>query len=281
MINEVHSSGIALINDGKIFLIKPFLSKDRWGIPKGHIEIRENSEKTALREFYEETGIKIIGIIKPFIDVTTKFKNTKKIVNVYKCVTLGNETFKSSNIITEGKFAGNPENLDGKWFTYNEALEIMHPYQIPIVEKLKYEDNRFKTFIYNREPSKEMNELKYNKVICILLYDVLDVSSDDLVLLNKYSAISDSVIIFSNKENYKHFDEYISNNMLDNILLKHVKYEILISDIANYINHNLKNVDIIFGSKKSTNQYRKFYKICELLKDNNRVNILDPKKYTV
>ena len=32
---------------------------EKWGFPKGHMEIGETEEETALREFFEETGIRL------------------------------------------------------------------------------------------------------------------------------------------------------------------------------------------------------------------------------
>lgn len=49
--------GIILYNteDKKYCLVHGKKSK-KWGFPKGHMELGETEEKTALREFYEETG---------------------------------------------------------------------------------------------------------------------------------------------------------------------------------------------------------------------------------
>ena len=41
------------------FLIIKHKNGDHWGFPKGHVEQGESEEETAIREVYEETGIKI------------------------------------------------------------------------------------------------------------------------------------------------------------------------------------------------------------------------------
>jgi bis(5'-nucleosidyl)-tetraphosphatase len=41
------------------FLIIKHKNGEHWGFPKGHVESGESEEETALREVYEETGIKI------------------------------------------------------------------------------------------------------------------------------------------------------------------------------------------------------------------------------
>ena len=49
--------GIILFNEATqmYFLVYGRQSK-KWGFPKGHMEINETEQMTALREFYEETG---------------------------------------------------------------------------------------------------------------------------------------------------------------------------------------------------------------------------------
>jgi len=43
----------------KILLAKAYDSNIKWGIVKGHKEFGESAKKTAIREFFEETSIKI------------------------------------------------------------------------------------------------------------------------------------------------------------------------------------------------------------------------------
>lgn len=54
-------SAAVLISDGNRFLaIHPTgWSSNAWEIPKGSIDDGENAKQTAVREFYEETGVKI------------------------------------------------------------------------------------------------------------------------------------------------------------------------------------------------------------------------------
>lgn len=54
-----HTVGAIIEDNGKILLIKrnykPF--KDYWGLPGGHIDKGENSEKAVIREVKEETNL--------------------------------------------------------------------------------------------------------------------------------------------------------------------------------------------------------------------------------
>jgi ADP-ribose pyrophosphatase YjhB (NUDIX family) len=55
-----------VVRDGKILLVQEANGrhKDRWGLPKGHVEPGESPEAAALRELVEETGLDgtVIGL---------------------------------------------------------------------------------------------------------------------------------------------------------------------------------------------------------------------------
>ena len=239
-LNITTCAGIALINDGKIFLVKSFINNDKWGIPKGHVECNENLEYTAFREFNEETGIKIISEFSYFMTVSSRYKNNIKNVNIYKCTSNGNEKFINSNIITEGEFKGNPENIDGKWFNYNDAINNIHKYQIPLIKKLKDEDKTFKTFYNNREAIFDVLKLKYNKTIYMFLNDARTLSNDHINKLKKYSNIVNEIYIFS------------MNDQNINIPLKNMTFikfnNLYINNIIDFIKNNFNDVNIILDS---------------------------------
>jgi predicted NUDIX family NTP pyrophosphohydrolase len=283
----IQSSGIALISNGKIFLIKPFQSNnEKWGIPKGHIEGNENIQKTAIREFTEETGIKIVGALEYFTTVSTRYNNTIKNVDIYKCISQGSEVFVKSNLITEGKMAGNPENVAGQWFTYNEALEKIHKYQIPIIKKLKDEDRLFKSFYDNRESTLASNELLFNSTISILMYDSRMNPRQHLYLMQKYLNISDKVVLFIIEDYYKTFNiellAFYKDNIPSNIEVVIISNKMpYIRDIIDYVDKNIKHVNIILGSNKKQKMYQSLYELYEYLDSKSGINVLDPKKYAM
>jgi len=285
-INVIQSAGIALINNGKIFLIKPYSSIDKWGIPKGHLNEGEDIQKTAIREFTEETGIKVVGALKYFLTVSTRYNDTIKNVNVYKCVGTGTERFISSNIITDGIDAGHPENVAGEWFLYNEAIEKIHAYQIPIIKKLKSEDNTFKLFHNNRDVNIATNELVFNKTVSLLIYDNNMDYNKHIYMLQKYLNISDKVIFFIDQNNYEIFNklvlEYYKNKIPENLLFIVIsKDKIYINDIVEYVNKNIKMVNIIIGSDKEQKCYKKLYDLYSYLSNIRGINVLELTKYTV
>ena len=278
----ISSSGIALINGGKIFLIKPYKSVDKWGIPTGHLDGDEDIQKTAIREFTEETGIKIVGVLKYFTTVTTGYKNVIKNVNVYKCVGKGTEKFLGSNLITEGEDAGNPENTEGSWFTYNEALEKVHPYQIPIIKKLKDEDSSFKSFHDNRVTNLATSELLYNRTITLLVYDSRMNPRQHLYLIQKYMNVSDEVILFIKPEDdrifYTDAFDYFKNKIPKK--LKRTQFSSNI-DIINYVITNFKKVNILLGADKELRTYTGLYDLYESLYDKPGIYVLDPRTYAM
>ncbi len=56
-----HGARILLVTDTKILLVQPRALK-YWNIPGGGIKRKENPEQGAIRELYEETGIKIDSV---------------------------------------------------------------------------------------------------------------------------------------------------------------------------------------------------------------------------
>lgn len=86
-------------NDKKYCLVHGKKS-NKWGFPKGHMEYGETEEKTALREFYEETGHYLSSDIKLGKKYIVK-NNIYFIVNIDKMDALiqGCETIPDSNEI--------------------------------------------------------------------------------------------------------------------------------------------------------------------------------------
>lgn len=78
---------------------------EKWGFPKGHMEMGESEEETAIREFYEETGIKVLT---SHLREKIRFKN-----NVYFIV-LGDRTDLNIQDTREIKKAN--------WFSFSEIL---------------------------------------------------------------------------------------------------------------------------------------------------------------
>jgi bis(5'-nucleosidyl)-tetraphosphatase len=117
---ENHSIGIILFRQFprsvKYLLVKQH--QGHWGFPKGHIEKGERFIDTAIRELYEETGIKKINFLRKTIFLRDDYSFKKETVKVHKIVDYfiaGTETMKVK--IDED------EILNYKWCTYDKAVE--------------------------------------------------------------------------------------------------------------------------------------------------------------
>lgn len=82
MIEEVSAGGIVVFGN-TVLLLKKF--NGDWVLPKGRIEKNEDIRDTALREVYEESGVKA-EIIKYIGMVHYTYKNIKGDETVYKAV---------------------------------------------------------------------------------------------------------------------------------------------------------------------------------------------------
>ncbi|SES68985.1 bis(5'-nucleosyl)-tetraphosphatase [Anaerobranca gottschalkii] len=54
------------VNGEILFLLLKHSNGGHWGLPKGHVEEGETERETAIREIYEETGVKIAKLYEDF-----------------------------------------------------------------------------------------------------------------------------------------------------------------------------------------------------------------------
>lgn len=89
-----------------------------WGFPKGHIERGETEEQAALREIFEETGLKG-EFIKSFAERTTyEFSLNNKSINkrvVFFLFEAENRDVKLADL----------EHKSHKWMHYEDALKLL------------------------------------------------------------------------------------------------------------------------------------------------------------
>lgn len=90
-------------------------------------------EAGARREFKEETGIDVSTIPLKYLEGSGEIKNGKKI-HAFIGDGNGTEQYVSSNLITKGFRAGEPENSGGRYFTIKEALKVVHKNQLSLIK---------------------------------------------------------------------------------------------------------------------------------------------------
>lgn len=93
--------------------------KDRWTIPKGHIEEGETAQVAARREIGEEAGLHDIDMLGWLGKIHFRYRRIDKLVLITQQVYL-------MRVKTDGNEIQKEEWMNGiKWFSFNEALDLI------------------------------------------------------------------------------------------------------------------------------------------------------------
>lgn len=122
VVREPTSGGIVfrLTRDKKdieILLIQD--SKERWTIPKGHIEPGETAKMTARREIEEETGLKNVSVLGWLGKIHFKYRRMDKLVLMTTQIYLVQALDSHEMPVGEKWMKGI------KWFSFTDALETI------------------------------------------------------------------------------------------------------------------------------------------------------------
>ncbi len=98
-------------------------AKERWTIPKGHIEEGENARQTAVREIGEETGLKDVKIISWLSKIDFRYRRNQSLVLMTTEIFLVQALGDTNAVQPEEWMKGI------RWFNSAEALD-----------KIEYED---------------------------------------------------------------------------------------------------------------------------------------------
>lgn len=102
--------------DIEILLIQD--SKNRWTIPKGHIEPGETAKQTAIREIAEETGLTSVTPLCWLGKINFKYRRADKLVLMTTQIYLVHEL--------ENETPVKEKWMNGiKWFRFAEALDVI------------------------------------------------------------------------------------------------------------------------------------------------------------
>jgi 8-oxo-dGTP pyrophosphatase MutT (NUDIX family) len=85
-IMELSSGGVVIWEGTMKTLLLHEKEEDRWSLPKGHVESGETLLQAAAREIREEAGLHELGVLGDLGEVTYRFYDPKKGVNVLKVV---------------------------------------------------------------------------------------------------------------------------------------------------------------------------------------------------
>ena len=131
----------------EVFLCHPggpfFANKNKghWGIPKGKVENKETKISAAIREFEEETGVKV-PVNAEFISLDETQQNKHKIVKAWAFYNdIGNVKIESNTFDLEyppksGKYVKCPELDDGRFFAISDAYDFIRPKQGVFIDRL-------------------------------------------------------------------------------------------------------------------------------------------------
>lgn len=122
VVREPTSGGIVfrLTKDQKdieILLIQD--SKERWTIPKGHIEPGETAKMTARREIEEETGLKNVSILTWLGKIHFKYRRADKLV------LMTTQIYLVQALDTHEMLVGEKWMKGIKWFSFTDALDTI------------------------------------------------------------------------------------------------------------------------------------------------------------
>ena len=105
--------------NGKIEILLIQDLKDRWTIPKGHIEEGETAQQTARREIGEEAGLHSLELQGWLGKIHFRYRRVEKLVLMTTQIYLVNARGDTDAIQKEDIMN------DIRWFDFHEALEIV------------------------------------------------------------------------------------------------------------------------------------------------------------
>ena len=121
VVHETTAGGIVyrLDKDGKIEILLIQDAKNRWTIPKGHVEPGEEPRQTAEREIQEETGVQKMDVLSWLGKVNFRYRRVSTLVLMTMHIYLVHAKGDTDKLVPE-------EWLNGiKWFQVNDAIDKM------------------------------------------------------------------------------------------------------------------------------------------------------------
>lgn len=103
--------------DVEILLIQD--AKERWTIPKGHIEEGETAQQTARREIGEEAGLRQVDMLGWLGKIHFRYRRIDKLVLMTTQIYLVRAKGNTDAIQKEDWM------LDIKWFSFSDALDVI------------------------------------------------------------------------------------------------------------------------------------------------------------
>lgn len=118
VVRETTAGGVVFRKrDGEVQILLAQDAKDRWTIPKGHIEPGETPRQTAEREINEETGLKEMKVMNHLGKTQFRYRRQNSLVLMTMHVFLVKALGDSDRLVKE-------EWMNGiGWFPFKEAID--------------------------------------------------------------------------------------------------------------------------------------------------------------
>lgn len=121
IVREATAGGIVFRHgkDGGIEILLIQDLKDRWTIPKGHVEEGETAQQTARREITEEAGLQEMDVLDWLGKIHFRYRRIDKLVLMTTQIYLVRARGDTDDIQKE------EITNDIKWFSFQDALDVI------------------------------------------------------------------------------------------------------------------------------------------------------------
>lgn len=127
VVRETTAGGVIFRHNPKTSQLEILLvqdARDRWTIPKGHVETGETTQETALREIGEETGLKNITMLSWLGKTNFRYRRERSLILMVTHVYLAQANDPEEKLVAEDWMNGI------KWFPAVEAVDAIAYEQI-------------------------------------------------------------------------------------------------------------------------------------------------------
>lgn len=120
--DKENSAGGVVFKDENVLLVlmKTLSGSEVWTFPKGHIEEGEKPQEAALREVFEETGVRCL-----IIDDNEFFVNSYSFIRDHKNIFKTVKWYLMKPVEETGKILTPEEIKDVKWVSISDAKKLL------------------------------------------------------------------------------------------------------------------------------------------------------------